>query len=244
MLDWPILVLTLRGDEARRQPLVDALTRIDLPYELFLGVDGRAGLPEEFHNLIDRDGALARRGKSMTDGEFACALSHRAMYQYILERGLPGAIILEDDAILEPGFAAFVRSGDYRLVPMVLMDFAFGRAIPFLRRKVCGGHLRKAAVQATVTTGYCVSESTARKLLSATTPVSQPADWPCNLYDLEAWLMVPRLVRHEAPGQRMSHLDRQRDANAAAMVPRQALSFAEMLRRRFSVRVGRRKGQR
>lgn len=246
MSDWPIFILTLPGDDDRRRPMLDALDRAGLSYQLFMGVDGRSGLPAEFEDFVDRDAAFARIGRQMSDGELACALSHRQIYQYIVTSDLPGAVILEDDGILQPGFADFVRSGDFRNVPMVLIDFAYGRAMPFRRIRVRGGELRRAAAQATMTSAYSCSREAAERLYETSTPVTHPADWPAKLYDLQAWLMVPRLVMHEVPGQRVSHLDRQRKAIAAGSQSptRRKGSLMDRLRRRISVRVDREKGQR
>lgn len=110
---WPIVVLTLPGDEERRAPLVKELERLGLAYELFTGVDGRRGLDEQWESEIDRAAARRYLGYDMTDGEFACALSHREIYRMVVERGWSGAVVLEDDAILGESFAAFLRGDHY-----------------------------------------------------------------------------------------------------------------------------------
>ena len=66
---WPIVVLTLPGDEERRAPLVKELERLGLAYELFTGVDGRRGLDEQWESEIDRAAARRYIGYDMTDGE-------------------------------------------------------------------------------------------------------------------------------------------------------------------------------
>lgn len=204
--DWPILVLTLDGDDARRQPLLDQLDAAGLPWQLFFGVDGRRGLTAEYLPLIDREAAQRRLKRPMTDAEFACALSHRKIYQTILERGLAGAVVLEDDAILTPDFAAFLQAGLHRVDSMALLDYRFGRALPWQRRRAGRWGLYRAAQRATLTSAYTVSRRSAQDLLAATTPVSFAADWPADLYELRAWLVVPRVAQHNEPGQGPSHL--------------------------------------
>lgn len=246
MSDWPIFVLTLPGDDERRRPIMDALDNAGLPYDLFWGVDGRQGLPAEYAKSVDRDAALMRTGRQMTDGEFACALSHHKIYAHVINSGLPGAIILEDDAILQPGFAEFIQAREYKRVPMVLIDYAYGRALPFHRIALESGELRRAATQATAATAYSLSAKVAKQLHHASSPVSYPADWPAKLYDLGTWLMVPRLAAHNSPGQGVSHLETQRAGMTVSRVNprRERHSLGERLRRRISVRVGREKGQR
>lgn len=172
MQRWPIFVLTLPGDEERRAPLLRRLDGFGLDYELFMGVDGRAGLPDDYRGMVDPDAARDRLGYSMTDGEFACALSHRAIYARLCDDNLPGAIILEDDAQLADGFADFIRSDCYQKLPMTLIDYAFGRALPLLRHRPTGGQpwVLRRAVQGTVTTAYTLRQDAARRLLDATTP--------------------------------------------------------------------------
>lgn len=244
MQRWPIFVLTLPGDEERRAPLLRRLDGFGLDYELFMGVDGRAGLPDDYRGMVDPDAARDRLGYSMTDGEFACALSHRAIYAKLCDDDLPGAIILEDDAQLADGFADFIRSDCYQKLPMTLIDYAFGRALPLLRHRSAGGQpwVLRRAVQGTVTTAYTLRQDAARRLLDATTPVSHPADWPVELFQVGAWMCVPRLAWHDAPGQRVSHLDKERQSDKVPK--RQKRGFWGSIRSRISVRVGRAKGQR
>lgn len=247
MTDWPILVLSLPGDEVRRAPLLDRLEAEGLAYTLFMGVDGRRGLPPEFESMIDREGARSRLGRDMSDGEFACALSHRAICQQVIDHGLEGAIVLEDDVQLKPGFAGFIRSGDYRRVPMVMIDYAFGRAVRFRRIRVAQGELRRAAVQSTMASAYSVNRGVAAKLVEANTPIISVADWPLELFDIGAWLMVPRLTRHDPPGAALSHLHAERTrlvSETGTETTARRVPFLAWLRRKLSVRVDRARGQR
>ena len=241
--DWPILILTLDGDEARRQPLLDRLDAAGLPWRLFMGVDGRRGLPEQALPLIDRAAAERRLKRPMTEAEFACALSHRGIYQSILEQGLAGAGVLEDDAILQPDFADFLQAGHHRVETMALLDYRFGRALPWQKRRAGRWMLYRAAQRATLTSAYTVSRTSAADLLAATTPVSFTADWPADLHDLGAWLVVPRVADHNEPGQGPSHLAGSRDALATrGKDPGRYLQPAYwrgLIRRKLARKVGR-----
>ncbi len=50
--------------------------------------------------------ALAGSAWSQGPADMACALSHRAAWTRVVRRGLPAAVILEDDVVLGRGFAA------------------------------------------------------------------------------------------------------------------------------------------
>ena len=242
MDDWPILILTLPGDDDRRAPLMAQLASMGLSAQLVFGTDGRRGLPAECEALIDRDRARARLGRPMTDGEFACALSHRDIHARILRDDLAGAIVLEDDADLLPEFPALIRSGAHREVPALLFHYRFGRATRLARRDaVPGVTLRRAAMRATSTMAYSVRADAAAMLLRHADPVSFQADWPCDLHDLGAWLSVPRLAQERV--EAVSHLQAARmDKVRDGAPPRERRSPRRWLRERLSVRVDRERG--
>lgn len=228
--DWPIFVLTLEGDEERRQPLLDQLKKMGLQWRLIFGVDGRKGLPPEYEAMIDREAAQNRLNRPMTDPELACALSHRHIYNLVLEEGLSGAVVLEDDAILWPDFHDFLRGGYHLTETLLLLDYDFGRALPWQRRKVGRWRMYRPARMPTLATAYTLSRNTARELLQAATPVSFVADWPADLYHLCAWLVAPRVVDHSLPGQGLSHLFDQR---SSVQRPRERKSFARFLQAEY-----------
>ncbi|WP_347137583.1 glycosyltransferase family 25 protein [Paracoccus sp. SSK6] len=250
MTDWPILVLTLAGDEGRRAPLVAALDSAGLSHELVEGIDARKGLPAQYEAMVDREHARQALRRPMSDGEFACALSHRAIHQMILDRNLPGAIVLEDDALLDRHFADFVRAGLYRDVPMALIYHNFARALPFVRRSVGSfAVMRRVANKATGAMAYTLRADAAARLVQAATPVRRQADWPCDLYGLGAWFLVPRLVEQRPDNDETSHLRAERSRLRDLMGSRRSersgyASIGQWLRERVSVRVGRQRGSR
>lgn len=242
--DWPIFILSLAGDEQRRQPLLDQLAAAGLEWRIILGVDGRHGLQEHCLALIDREAASRRLGYTMVDAEFACALSHRQIYQTVLDEGLSGAVVLEDDAILTPDFAVFLQAGHHRVARIALLDYRFGRALLWQKRALGRWCAYRAAQRATLTSGYSISRHGAEDLLAAATPVSFVADWPIDLYEFGAELIVPRVVLHNPPGVGPSHLDAGRStvAKARGKDPMRYLRseyWRCLLRRKLSRPVGR-----
>lgn len=212
--DYPILILTLEGDEKRRAPLLAQLDALGLGYELFFGVNGRAGLAEQYERMIDRKGTLDRVWRKLSDGEYACALSHQEIYRTILDEGWPGAIVLEDDAVLQPGFADFVRAGVYRRHAMVLLDHLGGRHLPFRPEPLMPGVAAwRVAVPPWLTTGYTVSRGAAETIRRRALPLRATADWPCNIARLDCVALLPRLVRPPEDPLATSHLAAERTRN-------------------------------
>ncbi|WP_445011811.1 glycosyltransferase family 25 protein [Vreelandella stevensii] len=61
-----------------------------------------AGLP------IDAAAIQQRRGRMLTKGEVSCFLSHRRIWQQVVDAGTPG-VILEDDALIERDLPLFLE---------------------------------------------------------------------------------------------------------------------------------------
>lgn len=206
MQTWPIFVLTLAGDYKRRAPLLGALDRLDLAYEVFFGVDGRSGLSKTWEREVNRSRARRKFGRELTDGEIACALSHRQLYKSILARGLPGGIILEDDAIVGETFANFVKEAHYLNANLMLLDHAQARVIDLGLEIMPGTKMRRLALPAYLTTGYTLSAEAAQLLCDASSPISHTADWPGDIVAMGAMALDPRIVDHPNQEEGLSHL--------------------------------------
>lgn len=237
-----VFVLTLADDHARRAPLLQALQRQQIDFELFFGVDGRNGLPAQYEAMIDRDEAERAVRRRLTDAEFACSLSHRAIYERMLSEHLDAALILEDDAIVSPRLGEFLQAGGCFAAPMILLDYSRVSVSPLSGRPFQSfGHLWRVVVTPCFATGYVLSAWAARELLRRTTPVRSIPDWPCDIHELKAYALHPRLVDHLPVGNTLSHLAADRDqTKTRKKSPRRWLTrlyWATYLRRRLSKRI-------
>ncbi|MBA3911770.1 MAG: hypothetical protein C0524_18315 [Rhodobacter sp.] len=206
-VDWPIFVISLPVATERRAILGNKLAAAGLAFQFIDAVDGRNGLAPEWEARIDRPGAHERYGYPMSDGEFACSLSHQLAYVRVLEQGLPGAVILEDDAILTPAFAQFYRQGHYRKADFIQL-FCFAARIwrgPG-RRSVGVTRLHGLAENAFSTVAYSISARGAAYLHQAGQPVRSRSDWPAELSRIGGLLAVPSVVLHPPPTMAQSYL--------------------------------------
>lgn len=204
---WPIFIVTLEGDDARRAPLLAALDDLNLPYELLMGVDGRSGLTPEWAAQIDREAATRNMNRVMTDGEFACALSHQVAYARILDHNLPGAVILEDDAIVLPEFTRFMHAHIYEKSDMVIIDhqsgwFAHQAAMELMP----GVEGYQPLIAPLLTTGYTISAKGARYMRDQSFPIAATADWPCDILPLAPLAAYPRVIGNNNDTGGASHL--------------------------------------
>lgn len=216
ILHWPIFVISLSDAYDRRENLLRQCTALGLTVDIIDAVDGRQGLPQQFEHKISRPGALARMGRVLTDAEFACALSHQAIYERVIEEDLPGAIVLEDDAILTDEFADFVRAKGYLLAPFIQLDhrnaryWPWAKKIPFQKVK-----LLEVAQNASLTTAYTLNKEVAQYIVSKSQPLVSHADWPCDMMPICPVVALPRLVTQPPVSTSQSTLERARLQSAS-----------------------------
>lgn len=219
---WQVFVLSLLDSTERRDKITKQLAALSIPFKFVDAIDGRAGLGAEYEALIDRPGTEVQFGRRMTDAEYACALSHMSIYRRIIEGNLPGAVILEDDAIIGPIFAKFYQERAYATADLIQLDHMHGDIWLFSRRKplIEGVEISRAARNASLTTGYSINKKAAAHILEHGLPLRGPADWPCDVTVLNAMLALPRVVDHPAWENGKSTIQADRNAVLAGMMSR------------------------
>ena len=203
----PIYILSLPGSN-RLPSLTGDLDSWKIPYEVVWGIDGREKLPEEFEHLIDREAAQRRLGRPMSDGEFACALSHKKIYEKIANNPDVSAIVLEDDACLSSNF--------FKLGPSLLSApcglLLFDHKNTYVHRKdriifIDGLAAYRIALPPFLATGYMVSRDVATHLAFNNGLVVQPSDWPDAILKFESYACDPRIVQQKNRSLLSSNLE-------------------------------------
>ncbi len=100
----PIFVISLARAPERRKSIEQHLRTLGLSYEIINAVDGKL-------LDIDEQEKLLAPGVSYVPGVIGCYLSHVGVYEEILNRKLPIALILEDDARLNPKIVSALQTG-------------------------------------------------------------------------------------------------------------------------------------
>lgn len=99
----PVFVINRPKDTHRRQDMEERLGKVGIIPVFFPATDGYAldidTLPD-----YDRERRLRYFGKDLGHGEIGCLLSHRAIYQKMVDENIDRAVILEDDVFLEDTF--------------------------------------------------------------------------------------------------------------------------------------------
>ena len=204
-LTWPIFIISLPDCTDRREPLIKDLNKAGLDFQIFPAVDAREGVPNEYEHMIDRDGAILALRREMSEGEFGCALSHQLIYKKVIDNGLPGAIIFEDDARLMPQAGRALTSNFFSRYDFTQFNYGFARIPRFaLTRKTETDEVStiRLLCNSGLASGYAVSRRGCKYISQTSLRLTLPADWPCDLRPIKPRITLPKLVT--APQQNIA----------------------------------------
>jgi glycosyl transferase, family 25 len=100
--DPHVFLINLDRSRKRLQHMALQASRLGLAFERIPAIEG-ANVPDWLRSEFDSPHA-------MSAGEVGCYASHLVVAQQIVARGLPYAVVLEDDVELAPDFKAIIRA--------------------------------------------------------------------------------------------------------------------------------------
>src|SRR5262245_54308049 len=92
----PVFYINRVADTERPSAITRYLRLARLPAERISGIEG-AAVPGHFRHMFFTG---QRLHSALRPGEIGCYASHLTVMRLIVERGLPYALVLEDDAVL------------------------------------------------------------------------------------------------------------------------------------------------
>ena len=92
-----IFVISLKGDP-RRKKISQHLLGLGINFEFFDAVDG-SNLAINHKKMIDVEATFKNMSRGLSDGEYACALSHVFLYKKIISEEIAHSLVLEDDVL-------------------------------------------------------------------------------------------------------------------------------------------------
>ena len=186
-----IFVINLPEDADRRRAIEDQLRNLGLPHEVLPAVKGKLLSSEDRRNNYDELRFVRNEGRPALPGELGCALSHIEAYRLVVKRKLPYALILEDDACLNPNVPQLLKAIEAQNSPSVenVYLLTWFNALGSRKLGILWSSYRVADVKSAFCThGYVVSNAAAQALLRALCPVR-------HLADCWNWLRRHRVVR-------------------------------------------------
>ena len=185
-----IFVINLREDFARREAIENQLRNLGLSHEFFPAIHGKNLSLEERKQHCDEAWFIRNEGRPALPGQLGCALSHIAIYQLIRAKKLTHALILEDDAWLNPNLPQLLQAIAQKYAPNERNIFLLTWFIDISMRtfETLWSHYHVAKVKSAVGShGYVISNAAAEALIQTLYPVRHFADsW--------GWLQRHRIV--------------------------------------------------
>jgi glycosyl transferase family 25 len=186
-----IFVINLPEDIDRRRAIEGQLRNLALSYEVLPAVKGNLLSFEDKRRNYDESWFIRNEGRPALPGELGCALSHIATYRLIVERKIPHALILEDDAWLNPNLPQLLQAIEEKIAPGKKNVFllTWFSAINSRKHISLWSSYRAAGVKSALCAhGYVVSNAAATALVKVLFPVR-------HLADCWNWLQRHRVVR-------------------------------------------------
>lgn len=200
-------VITL-GDPNRKKSTSAQLTDCDFEY-----VDAvKTTLVKSIKNLsFDYERYRKHNKNYLADGAVGCALSHHKIYQKIVDEKLEGALILEDDFILN--FSNKIMNKvindvqnseiDICLLGYSKMNkfdiFNYNLSNPFIKYHPLNEHFyfgKRVINTSSGAVGYYISNKAAEKIINTGAPFYVADEWPLiENFDIEIYHVSPCLVK-------------------------------------------------
>ena len=120
--DTPVYYINLEESSDRRVKVENEL--INMGFKKYFRVSAVDGRGVDLTTLIDYDdnASVASLGRSVTGGEYGCYKSHIKALKLVLAGNADFAVVIEDDVILDQGWADAVQNA---LEALVASDFEF-----------------------------------------------------------------------------------------------------------------------
>ncbi len=100
--------INLDTSQQRNARMVDQLQALGLPFERIAAVNG-AALSQQQKSLVDEEKFLLNTKRHIKDGEIGCAISHRLIWQRMLDDNIAYALILEDDVTIDKAILSVLQ---------------------------------------------------------------------------------------------------------------------------------------
>jgi len=93
----PIFIINLKASVERREAMAELCAKYNLSVTFLEATDGRLLSQEGLDRLLGKGSMQSTLGRDLSPSEVGCLLSHKAIYQMIVDEELGVCLILEDD---------------------------------------------------------------------------------------------------------------------------------------------------
>ncbi|MGB2739694.1 MAG: glycosyltransferase family 25 protein [Cognaticolwellia sp.] len=163
----PVYVVNLDCAETRMQSMDQQLSNLGVSYQRISAVKGIDLSANEIEKVYSSKLNQKNFRYNLSLGEIGCYMSHRKIWQKMVEQNIEFAVILEDDLVVNENFLGLLSQVD-SLKNYDLIKLADNRNFPAAEKKKIAGNFELINFKTipNCTTGYTISLSGAKKLLT------------------------------------------------------------------------------
>lgn len=181
-------IINLEKDIKRKEQIISQCVTFNLDYTVIPAVDGRKLSDDDLNKLIDPE-----KSKGMTRGEIGCSLSHYHIYKKIIDENIKHALILEDDAKLEPNVTKALELLEKNVsdTPTIILLGPINKYATRNNKQLSDDFKLVNVIEAALSHGYFINKPAAQKLINFLFPIWLEADrWvffrDYNVIDIKA----------------------------------------------------------
>lgn len=175
--DVLVCVINLDRSPERWDAVSQQLAVTTLPFVRLVAFEGR-NLPGALTDLVDNAHFEKANGRTATPGELGCYFSHVAAWTLLGERPERFLLVVEDDAVFEPGWTQTLKNALNAYRPGMLMKLSWQRkGVTRFMRDVDATHtLVRPLTHQACNAAYLIDRDAARNLLASAFPLHVPVD--------------------------------------------------------------------
>lgn len=173
------LVITLRRSTARAEQVRKIIAGCPVPCATWDATDGSLLTVGEIDAVYQPKRHFPQYPFELTRGEIGCFLSHRRIWQMMVERSIPKLLVLEDDVEFLPNFNETLRFAVENIPDNAYVQFQVRELQPDRSQQnlpVMQSHFVQPAVIPLRTSAQLVTLSAARRLTEFSERFDRPVD--------------------------------------------------------------------
>ncbi|MCC2524579.1 glycosyltransferase family 25 protein [Vibrio coralliilyticus] len=196
-----VFVISLQRSPERREYIKKQLDQLNIDFEFFDAVDGRAEPPHKlFENYNYAKRLWLTSGRMPSKGELGCYGSHYLLWQMCVELNTP-LLIIEDDSEVQS-----IIQDLYHVIEREVLKYGFLRLEPktnkctlYLKEKNDGYSIHFMSNNFGGTRAYAIAPMAAKKLLAHSGRWCMPVDnyiGSIYLHNMPSYLLTPCIVEN------------------------------------------------
>ncbi len=134
MNNVPIFIINLKKDTEKKEHMLQLCKRHGLDCQFIDAVYGKEVDENKLAKVYDKKRTLSEMGRELTAGEIGCTLSHKYIYQKMVDEHIEKAIIFEDDVIFDQSIHEVLSSMDNFPDDWEVTLLIYYRILPSLNR--------------------------------------------------------------------------------------------------------------